>query len=198
MKKLMIAAAIAMVAVASQAANVSWSILNVSEDSTALKEGKYYVFFATTAEALDTVRQNFIDAEGNKTQLATLAEAANWDGVKRATVDGSFTMGTNKKAGSQTLPKSSALGLTDAKSYYAMAVIFDKDTGIVDGNNYLITTTTEAATIIPEVDTAEAAFNIGSQAANTKWYAVANVPEPTSGLLLLIGVAGLALRRRRA
>ena len=29
------------------------------------------------------------------------------------------------------------------------------------------------------------------------WYA-ASVPEPTSGLLMLLGMAGLALRRRRA
>ena len=29
------------------------------------------------------------------------------------------------------------------------------------------------------------------------WQAAASVPEPTSGLLLLIGVAGLALRRKR-
>ena len=30
------------------------------------------------------------------------------------------------------------------------------------------------------------------------WMTVGNAPEPTSGLLLLLGVAGLALRRRRA
>ena len=30
------------------------------------------------------------------------------------------------------------------------------------------------------------------------WYSVSNVPEPTSGLLMLLGVAGLALKRKRA
>jgi hypothetical protein len=34
-------------------------------------------------------------------------------------------------------------------------------------------------------------------ASSSGWQAVA-VPEPTSGLLMLVGLAGLALRRRRA
>ena len=38
---------------------------------------------------------------------------------------------------------------------------------------------------------------IGGTGAATSWTA-ANVPEPTSGLLMLLGMAGLALRRRRA
>ena len=34
--------------------------------------------------------------------------------------------------------------------------------------------------------------------AGAGWYSASSVPEPTSGLLLLLGMAGLALRRRRA
>ena len=34
--------------------------------------------------------------------------------------------------------------------------------------------------------------------AGAGWYQAAAVPEPTSGLLILLGVAGLALKRKRA
>jgi hypothetical protein len=40
-------------------------------------------------------------------------------------------------------------------------------------------------------------MTFGTQTSNT-WNEMAAVPEPTSGLLLLLGVAGLALRRKRA
>ena len=40
---------------------------------------------------------------------------------------------------------------------------------------------------------------IGGTGAATAWIAVpADIPEPTSGVLMLLGMAGLALRRRRA
>ena len=38
----------------------------------------------------------------------------------------------------------------------------------------------------------------GSGTAFTGWTSASSVPEPTSGLLRLVGLAGLALRRRRA
>jgi hypothetical protein len=41
-------------------------------------------------------------------------------------------------------------------------------------------------------------FGFGNQSANLTANSFAVVPEPTSGLLMLVGLAGLALRRRRA
>ena len=44
----------------------------------------------------------------------------------------------------------------------------------------------------------DAVFNFGYNESVSWSGAVASVPEPTSGLLILLGMAGLALRRRRA
>ncbi len=47
--------------------------------------------------------------------------------------------------------------------------------------------------------TANIAFgNMTTQTQNAANWTTASVPEPTSGLLMLVGLAGLALRRRRA
>ena len=50
---------------------------------------------------------------------------------------------------------------------------------------------------LQDVSVANLALNLGGTGSSTAW-STAAVPEPTSGLLMLLGMAGLALRRRRA
>ena len=56
-----------------------------------------------------------------------------------------------------------------------------------------------AATIeaAQDVDVSDLALKMGGTGAATSWQTAA-IPEPTSGLLMLLGMAGLALSRRRA
>ena len=80
-----------------------------------------------------------------------------------------------------------------------MAIVLD---------DYVYISSTKSATT---ADVGTAGFSLGNQSTLSKsvfdstaayssagWYSTAAVPEPTSGLLLLMGVAGLALCRKRA
>ena len=71
-------------------------------------------------------------------------------------------------------------------------------TGTVDGKEYTLTSAEKA---VKALGTGAGNIGFGNQSAftsNASNWAAADVPEPTSGLLMLVGLAGLALRRRRA
>ena len=71
---------------------------------------------------------------------------------------------------------------------------------IVNGGDFCISSLQSAAATktlqYSEKTASQAVLNTTGSYAGAGWYAA--VPEPTSGLLMLVGLAGLALRRHRA
>ena len=190
MKKLMIAAAIALTASFAQAAAVTWTITDVYAGNTTDKaSGIAYILNAATA--LDT--SSWKDA----------ASATTWLNANALGKDGTaFTWkGSNGDYGMTTATDPSLLGLVadGTTKYQLYAVVFDTDT-VTDASNYFVTSMNGKAKAIANSSTTTP-FSLGSQLAASQapggWTAVA-APEPTSGLLLLLGMAGLALKRKRA
>ena len=188
MKKLMIALATVAMAAGVQAAAWNWSSSSAAVTpggSDPLSGANIYLFFGyDSSSAANTAKGELLtslragNAISGYTQSATLGS----DGTLSLT---EFTGPEGKK--------------------YAFAVILADDAA---GNSYMLQTANKNATGM-DVGEAQLAFDISSTTlkdidttgTGAGWYmtkAASPVPEPTSGLLMLLGVAGLALRRKRA
>lgn len=179
MKKIILAAAIVCAAAMSQAASVGWSMVGLGNYA-----GDAYNFFIIGQNEVTSVAQitALIDAGSSVSSYA-------------------FYEGTVANNGAATvLAANSGLTVPNSADYTAFFVIFDNADASKAGN-YLTVTTAQAAGLAKNVNAMAASVTFA--AANQSTYAnnAANwtaVPEPTSGLLMLLGMAGLALRRKRA
>ena len=174
MKKLLVAVAIALVAVASQAASVNWSINNIqsSPDVTSAAGWLVQVFDSGTAYSFDTAKAGTISVLDSASSISS----------------GTIIRVSGSKTG---------YSAGDAVNIYA--VIYDAAT-VADAKNYIVSDVLSKSINATGSDLNASFGNMASTATtnmfrNSTWTAV---PEPTSGLLMLLGMAGLALRRRRA
>ena len=169
----MIAALAIAVGVMAHAATVNWSI-NAIQSSPDVSVGAGWL-----VQVYDSsVSYNYADAKA-----ATLA---TW--VTGSTVAAGATF---RAAGSTTMDNGTS------KDVYA--VIYDAAT-VADAKNYIVSdvlslTANAAGSPVTATFGAMTGTTAANKFLNSSWTAV---PEPTSGLLMLLGMAGLALRRRRA
>ena len=182
MKKMIIAALAIASAFAIQAATVEWSmangVLSPSPDGSAMSgRCSYYTMLVFTSDQATSV-DAAIEA-GNFASLATIAVSS-----KQAGKPGTFGGTVSGLSGSTAT---------------LFAVVFDTASGetIGDAGYYYKTGTVTQNTYDPSgSDPATEAVFSATQMTGT-WTSTAAIPEPTSGLLLLLGVAGLALRRKQ-
>ncbi len=87
-------------------------------------------------------------------------------------------------------------GYENGAAVSAYLVIFDNAT-VASSEHFYISEIDDSSSIGIQGQSANPAFDLSSSATASNWIATA-APEPTSGLLLLLGMAGLALKRKRA
>ena len=184
MKKLMILAAAVVATVAANAAAITWGsgTVTLADSSKAGKDAVTGYLFLIDATTYSTLAANTTGTAMSDAVYAAYGSSLGSAAANKAT--------TAKGIANITDPTTYANGDT---AYAAILYI--------DGDNYIGNVATYTLTSDLNATVGDLANilggNVGSSTTATAW-STAAVPEPTSGLLLLLGMAGLALKRKRA
>lgn len=183
MKKLMIMVAIVSTVVAVQAASYNWKTAAANQvyvaGSSTEKFGSGTAYLFDTAGAGSSIAEVF----------ALLASGSDITGLA---IDSSTI--TSGAVGAKT-----GTGLVSAGA--TLSAFF----AVIDGSDFYISTVVSATgpdtgyetlSFKEKASSQLAAKDMAAGYSGAGWYSA--VPEPTSGLLLLLGMAGLALKRKRA
>ena len=179
MKKLIASLAIVACATMASASTVNWGLASGETlDATKVDAGTAYLMYSTGT------------VDFNKFATMDKFDATSLAAVGLDTTIDTFAYSSTKVSNSKSvIPSTSTstgtIGGGAKQMYY---VIID------DGGKDIAYT---ATAVNVNVQNSTMAANV-QRAASAFTYATASVPEPTSGLMLLLGIAGLALKRKRA
>ena len=178
MKKIIVALAVALTAAITQAAALSWSVSNVVDS-----EGE-----GAPAGWMVAIYDSSVEFDIEKAKAGTLAAPLYAD----------TTVLNTKGAAGVTMTKVGNYSIGETVSAYM--VVFNGETPAA-ATEYLVSGVKSATVGDAGKDISLAFGSMTSTAAASAFagatWQTAGVPEPTSGLLLLVGGAMLALRRRR-
>ena len=179
MKKLIVAAAMVCAAAFAHAATVNWGVSGVKDSSGAAPTAGWAVmaFYTEVGAGSDAI----VSAINSKT-----AGSLAFD-TQALTV--------SMKKGKYGPADATVAGISDTSKYYDFYFVVFNNADAASATEYVIASASNVA--YSGMDGKYTAA--GDFSSLPAWQAIGgDVPEPTSGLLVLLGVAGLALRRRRA
>ena len=199
MKKLMIAFAAIAVAAGAQAAQFYWQFSDTAVNNAA--QGWTY---RTDAQALSGYTLYILQStDWDSSDVAgSLAKALVTSEISTAN---GWTINENANMvqyGSGSKTATGVSGLTPGSTFDAVFVVADGtkywDSATVSGISALDDGSIETSYTAGKVILQNASSIASSAMKSMSGGGSQTIPEPTSGLLLLLGVAGLALKRRRA
>ena len=187
MKKLMFMLAAIATAAALQASTVKWNVNSiygvddsgVGQTTSASRPtaGQYYVLCMLASEMSLADAQTAI----SNNDIASISAKATYKGTTTGTGAYSSAIYDGGWSGG------------DKVELYAVVL----NAASVDAATYAVASAVSSYTFNDGAEDKTLALNMKNATQGT-WTSVGAVPEPTSGLLLLLGMAGLALKRKRA
>ena len=172
MKKLMIIAGVMMLALASQAAQFNWAFTATKSTANDLGLNGASVYMLLAADYDATKQYSLEDIQSAAKSQGTLTVS-----------------GMSATTGTVNVNDSWVVEGTDY-SWYAVVV--------KDDQYYVSSAPTTSSAVSDTATPANKAFASKSEMATASNWKTMAVPEPTSGLLMLVGLGALALRRKRA
>ena len=178
MKKIITSMIVAVIGISVNAAAVSWSVdYSYIPGTTNPAEGYSAYWFDVNDVSAATAAANIAASELSFLTSGYAADdVGDSDGYFSGIADGGY-------ASSQTVT--------------GYVVIFNAGTA-ASADSAFITSTMDATTGAKGQAASMEFGDLTATQSTAGWSQIGNVPEPTSGLLMLLGMAGLALRRRRA